>query len=1093
MGSEMCIRDSGTWDLTIPAADALIDNLYQVIATLTDAAGNISTDPGVDELWVDTSTPSSPGVTSLVTNDVTPVISGTAIVGAGETLSVEVNGVVYTVGDGNLIDNGDGSWDLTIPAADALAEGNYDVVAMTVDAVLNASTDPSSEELEIDLTAPVAPTVTAQLSNSETPVISGTATVGTGETLSVEVNGVVYTAGDGHLLDNGDGSWTLMIPVSDALPEGINEVIASVTDAAGNSTSDNITNELFIDLTFPDRPIVLSQITNSRTPTIRGMATIGVGEIFSVEVNDIAYLIGDGNLISNSNDDWELIIPEGRELPEGLIDVTATVVDMAGNSINDSSNGELLIDLTPPPAPGVTSQTTNDSTPTITGTVAVMNGLLLTVEVNGVLYRSGDGNLMDNADGTWELTIPLQDALPDQLYQVVATLVDPANNISVDPGFDELVVDTVAPQTPGVTSLVTNDVTPTVSGLATVAPGDTLSVEVNGVVYRSGDGNLVDNADGTWNLTIPSINQLAEGVYNVTATVADAALNLSTDPSSAELLVDLTAPDEASAPPVITNDTTPVISGIAFVGSDETLTVNIRDIVYTAGDGNLIDNGNGTWTLIIPNAQALPEGSYAIEVTVTDIAGNSTTSINSQGLVIDTTPPTILLDGFELQREFRPDLSGISQEADGTPVVIRNQFDEVVCSASVEAGRWSCIPFNDLMTGSNMLNAEIVDAAGNVLAVDFNVLVSNDFDSDGIPNSIEGFGDSDNDGVLDSNDLDADNDGLPDSLEQTGDSDSDGIPDYLDSDSDNDGISDLFEANGSDSDNDFLVDEFFDVNGDGLSDDLQVFPLSVPDTDADGVPDYLDLDSDQDGVPDVIESQNEDIDQNGRIDNFLDNNNNGVDDSVEAFSSPIEDTDADGVPNYLDLDSDNDGLSDIRESNGADLDEDSIVDSLLDADRDSIPDSVDVDFTGGFDEDGDGIDDRADADFLIGDDTDGDGIIDRFDPDRNGDGYADDLVNALSLGQALPDTDADGVPDLLQANNAVAFTGLRGGIGCSIVGSGKYGFDSTLVFLFALSLLWLGRGRIVKSAESTSLGFIVLLILISVKTHAVEAGSFGKR
>ena len=115
----------GSWDLTIPAADALADNLYQVIATLTDAAGNTSTDPGVDELWVDTSTPSSPGVTSLVTNDVTPLISGTAIVGAGETLSVEVNGVIYTVGDGNLIDNGDGSWDLTIPLADALAEGNY--------------------------------------------------------------------------------------------------------------------------------------------------------------------------------------------------------------------------------------------------------------------------------------------------------------------------------------------------------------------------------------------------------------------------------------------------------------------------------------------------------------------------------------------------------------------------------------------------------------------------------------------------------------------------------------------------------------------------------------------------------------------------------------------------------------------------------------------------------------------------------------------------------------------------------------------------------------------------------------------------------
>ena len=141
----------GTWDLTIPAADALVDNLYQVIATLTDAAGNTSTDPGVDELWVDTSAPSSPGVTSLVTNDDTPLISGTAIVGSGETLSVEVNGVVYTVGDGNLIDNGDGSWDLTIPLADALAEGNYDVVARVVDTALNAScllyTSPSPRDL----------------------------------------------------------------------------------------------------------------------------------------------------------------------------------------------------------------------------------------------------------------------------------------------------------------------------------------------------------------------------------------------------------------------------------------------------------------------------------------------------------------------------------------------------------------------------------------------------------------------------------------------------------------------------------------------------------------------------------------------------------------------------------------------------------------------------------------------------------------------------------------------------------------------------------------------------------------------------------
>jgi len=167
----------------------LADNLYQVIATLTDAADNTSTDPGIDELLVDTTAPASPGVTSMVTNDDTPMISGTAIIGTSEILTVIVNGITYTAGDSNLVDNGDGTWELTIPAIHALAEGNYDVTASITDVALNISTDPSSAELTIDLTAPVTPTVVSQITNLETPVIAGTATVGVNETLTVQING----------------------------------------------------------------------------------------------------------------------------------------------------------------------------------------------------------------------------------------------------------------------------------------------------------------------------------------------------------------------------------------------------------------------------------------------------------------------------------------------------------------------------------------------------------------------------------------------------------------------------------------------------------------------------------------------------------------------------------------------------------------------------------------------------------------------------------------------------------------------------------------------------------------------------------------
>jgi len=67
---------------------------------------------------------------------------------------------------------------------------------------------------------------------------------------------------------------------------------------------------------------------------------------------------------------------------------------------------------------------------------------------------------------------------------------------------------------------------------------------------------------------------------------------------------------------------------------------------------------------------------------------------------------------------------------------------------------------------------------------------NDDCDRDGIPNSQEGTGDADGDGLPNHRDDDADGDDVPDSIEGTGDTDGDGIPDFLDTDSDNDGVPD---------------------------------------------------------------------------------------------------------------------------------------------------------------------------------------------------------------------------------------------------------------------------------------------------------------
>jgi hypothetical protein len=174
-----------------------------------------------------------------------------------------------------------------------------------------------------------------------------------------------------------------------------------------------------------------------------------------------------------------------------------------------------------------------------------------------------------------------------------------------------------------------------------------------------------------------------------------------------------------------------------------------------------------------------------------------------------------------------------------------------------------------------------------------------DFDDDGIPNSLEGSGDTDGDGVPDWNDLDSDNDGLLDSIEGDGtdsdgdgevdsfpDTDKDGAPDYRDRDSDGDGITDGIEGQ-----DDYVAPSSVDTDGDGIDDsydpDATDSTSSPVDTDGDGTPDFRDTDSDGDGSSDFNEAY--DFNGDGVTDvtpSYLDANGNGVDDAFELFSAP---------------------------------------------------------------------------------------------------------------------------------------------------------------------------------------------------------------
>ncbi len=214
-----------------------------------------------------------------------------------------------------------------------------------------------------------------------------------------------------------------------------------------------------------------------------------------------------------------------------------------------------------------------------------------------------------------------------------------------------------------------------------------------------------------------------------------------------------------------------------------------------------------------------------------------------------------------------------------------------------------------------------------------------DNDNDGIPNVIEigkpstlGVIDADNDATTyNSNSgtewVDTNNDGLHDAYAgyTPRDSDSDGIPDHLDLDSDNDGIFDVLENDGFGD-----LDTDGDGRGDGLDNEDGVFNDG---RDGDGfLSGRLSTDVGDEGI--LTDFDNNDEDANGNSD----------DHGTGSYNLPI-DTDGDGIPDYLDLysnDATNSDASqrDILDSYYAALDNGTgSITPTTDTDRDGVNDS----------------------------------------------------------------------------------------------------------------------------------------------------------
>ncbi|WP_423739792.1 Ig-like domain-containing protein [Enterobacter hormaechei] len=734
------VDDSGNWTYTVPSADlaGLKDGDASVQVSVTNVNGN-SASAG-REYSVDATAPSVT-INTIATDDILNAteaqsdlaISGTSTAEAGQTLTVSLNGKDYTT-----TVSANGSWTLNVPAADlaGLTDGSVTVTASVSDKAGNpASVD---HTLTVDVTVPAVTIHTVAgddvinvAEHNQAQIISGSATgAAAGDTVTVTIGGQSYTT----VLDAA-GNWSVGVPanVISGLSDGSVTVTASVTDAAGNTGSG--THNVTVDTGLPSVSFnaisddnVLNAVEKGQDLSVNGTsANLAEGTVVTVTLNGKNY-----SATTAADGTWSLTVPAAdlSGLGEASYTLSATATNGVGNSISTTAN--LLVDTA---LPTVTINTVAGDNvinaaevaagQTITGKVANADiGNTVTVNIGGNTYTA-----TVQSDLTWSVNVPesVLTALGNGDLTVSATVTNDHGNtgtgerdITIDASLPGLRVDTVAGD--DVINSIEHGQNLIVTGSSDgLAAGTTLTVTVNGKTYAA---SVL--ADGTWSAAIPAadVGALAAGTVTVTVAGQSAAGNpvsishdVTVDLAAVAISIDAIATDDVINAAEKGADL--VLSGsTSNVEENQTVTVTFGGKTYTAK----VD-ADGNWTATVPSSDlaGLKDGDASVQVSVTNVNGNSASA--GREYSVDATAPTVTIDtvagdnvinGSEAAAGVA--ISGTTTAEVGQTVTVNLGGNSYTAQVQ-QGGVWSInVPAADLSTLADngyTVQVSVSDAAGN--------------------------------------------------------------------------------------------------------------------------------------------------------------------------------------------------------------------------------------------------------------------------------------------------------------------------------------------------------------------------------------------
>ena len=740
----------GKWTATVPSSDltGLKEGDASVQVSVTNVNGN-SASAG-REYSVDATAPSVT-INTIDTDDILNAteaqsdlaISGTSTAEAGQTLTVSLNGKDYTT-----TVSANGSWTLNVPAADlaGLTDGSVTVTASVSDKAGNpASVD---HTLTVDVTVPAVTIHTVAgddvinvAEHKQAQIISGSATgAAAGDKVTVTIGGQTYTT----VLDAA-GNWSVGVPanVISVLSDGTVTVTASVTDAAGNTGSG--THNVTVDTGLPSVSFnaisddnVLNAVEKGQDLSVSGTsANLAEGTVVTVILNGKNY-----TATTAADGTWSLTVPAAdlAGLGQASYTLNATATNGVGNSVSNTAN--LLVDTALPTVTinivagdNVINAAEVAAGQTLSGTVANAEaGNTVTVTIGGHSYTATVQNNL-----SWSVNVPsdVLTALGNGSLSVTATVTNGHGNtgtgereIAIDANLPGLRVNTVAGD--DVVNTIEHAQNLIVSGSSDgLAPGTALTVTVNGKDYAA-----TVLADGTWRAAIPSTDVSAwpEGTVKISVTGDSAAGNpitishdVTVDLATVAISINALATDdvinaaEKGADLVLSGATTNVEAG-------QTVTISLNGRIYTT---TVDDSGNWTYTVPSADLAGLKDGDASVQVSVTNVNGNSASAGHEYS--VDATAPsvtinTIATDDILNATEAQSDLaiSGTSTAEAGQTLTVSLNGKDYTTTVSAD-GSWTLnVPAADLAgltDGSVTVTASVSDKAGNPASVDHTLTV----------------------------------------------------------------------------------------------------------------------------------------------------------------------------------------------------------------------------------------------------------------------------------------------------------------------------------------------------------------------------------